>query len=53
MPSPSAPWTKNRRMAVMLLGVTALFFGFGFAQVPHSVIFLKRHAVLSWNTNLT
>jgi cytochrome c oxidase assembly protein subunit 11 len=41
MPSPSAPWTKNRRMAVMLLGVAALFFGFGFALVPLYDVFCE------------
>jgi len=41
MPSPSVPWTKNRRMAIMLLGVTALFFGFGFALVPLYDVFCE------------
>ena len=41
MPPRPLPGTKNRRLAVMLLGATALFFGFGFALVPLYDVFCE------------
>jgi len=41
MTTPTVPRTRNRRMAVVLLGVTALSFGFGFALVPLYDVFCE------------